>query len=376
MRKAICLLLALAMVFTLVACTTTPAATNPPAPTPTAPAATPTPVAPTPGAEVTPDVTTPTTAWDPAKIGEHTFILAHGMAEMSQVGMQYHEFALAVAELSGGKITVEERIAGSLLSDTETFDAIMDGTIDFCHSMGSYVSGTVKDLTPMTIAGYYGGDDWLGYAEDTYDLLGDIYADYGIKYLGALYQGNSVIVCTDKQVKAPADVKGMTFRASGTWVSKTVEAWGGAATTIGLADLADAFSKKTVQGTATGLNIVVPFMIYEVTKYITLTTISEGFAALLMNGDTWESLNADEQALIAEAGKIFVQKAHDIAIANTAVYVKTIEDSGLNEIYQLTAAEQQEFIDLAYSLFPQMESEVGPKGLELINLLKNINGIA
>jgi TRAP-type C4-dicarboxylate transport system substrate-binding protein len=154
-----------------------------------------------------------------------------------------------------------------------------------------------------------------------------------------------------------------------------VEAWGGAATTIGLADLADAFSKKTVQGTATGLNIIVPFKIYEVTKYLTLTSISEGFAALIMNGDTWESLNADEQALIAEAGKVFVQKAYDIAIANTDVYVGTIEDDGLNEVYELTAAEQQDFINVAYSLFPQMESEVGDKGQQLRDLLKQSNGI-
>ncbi len=167
----------------------------------------------------------------------------------------------------------------------------------------------------------------------------------------------------------------MTFRASGTWVSKTVEAWGGAATTIGLPDLADAFSKNTVEGTATGWNIIVPFSIYEVTDYITVTTISEGFAALLMNGDTWASLNEDEQALIMEAGNVFVQKAYDMAIELTADYTNTVETAGHNEIYNLTPEEQQEFINLAYSLFPQMEPEVGEKGMQLINLLKEINGI-
>ena len=314
-------------------------------------------------------------AWNPNNIGNHTFILAHGMAESSQVGMQYHEFALAVGELSGGKIKVEERIAGTLVTDTETFDAILNGTIDFCHSMGSYVSGTVRDLSPLTIAGYYGGSDWLGFQRDTQDLLTDIYGDYGIKYVGALFQGNSVIVCTDKQIKQPADVKGMTFRASGIWVAKTVDAWGAAAVNITLPELADSFSKKTVQGVATGMNIIVPFKIFEVAKYLSLTSISEGFAALLMNGDTWKSLNADEQALIMEAGKIFVQKAYDIAIANNKIYEDTVDKAGLNEVYKLSAAEQQQFINLSYSLFDQMTSEVGDKGMQLIKLLKQINGI-
>ncbi len=171
-------------------------------------------------------------------------------------------------------------------------------------------------------------------------------------------------------------MKGLAFRASGEWVSKTVSAWGGSATTIGLADLADAFSKKTVQGVATGMNIIVPFKIYEVAKYITFTTISEGFAARLRNGETWDSLNADAQARVMEAGKMFRQKAYDIAITNVGVYEKTINDSGLNEVYKLTADEQKQFVELAYGLYDEMAPLVGEKGSQLITLLKEINGIA
>jgi len=315
--------------------------------------------------------------WNPDNIGEHKFVLAHGLPETGMTGVQYHQFALAVEELSGGKMIVEEKIGGTLLADTETLDAVMDGTIDFCHSMGSYVSGTITDLSPLTVAGYYAGDDWKGFVKDTHDLIESIYADYGIKYLGALYQNNSAIVCTDKQIKSPSDVKGLTFRASGTWISKTVEAWGGAATTIGLADLADAFQKKTVSGTATGYNIIVPFKLYEVAKYVTETTISEGFAALLMNGDTWNSLNEDEQKLIQAAGDIFQDKSFEIGTQFGDEYIKTIEESGMNEIYKLSDEEQKEFQQLAFGLFDQMidEAGLGEKGIKLIEELKKINGI-
>ena len=314
-------------------------------------------------------------AWNKDNIRERTFILGHGQGETSQVGMQYHEFALAVEELSGGKMKVEERIAGTLVTDTETLDAILDNVIDFAHSMGSYVTGLVTDISPLCIAGYYGGDDWNGFADGIFDLVSDIYGDYKIKFVAPLYQGNSYIACTEKQIKAPGDVVGLTFRASGTWVSKTVDAWGGSAITIGLADLADAFSKGTVQGVATGMNIIVPFKIYEVAKYITFTSISEGFAALLMSGTTWESLNADEQALIMEAGKIFQKKAFDIAIKNIGVYEDTITSEGKNVVYKLNDDEQKQFIERAYSVYGEMEGELGEKGLKLISILKNINGI-
>ena len=375
MKRIVCLILALVMVFSLAACGSKPADTPADKPAANAPADTPADKpADAPAAEPAGDG-----SWDINNIGEHKFILAHGQAETSQNGIIYHMFAEKVNELSQGKMVIEEKIGGTLVSDTETLDAIMDGTIDFCHSMGSYTDGTIKDISPLTIAGYYGGDDWLGFAEDTHDLIESIYADYGIKFMGALYQGDSVIVCNDKQIKNPGDVAGLTFRASGTWVSKTVQAWGGAATTIGLADLADAFSKKTVSGVATGYNIIVPFKIYEVAKYITNTTISEGFAALLMNGDTWASLNADEQALLEEAAQIWVKEAHDKACELTVGYKQAIADAGVNEIYDLTAEEQIEFVKLAQSLFAEMEAQdglLGEKGMQLINLLKEINGLA
>ena len=379
MKKTISLLLIFTLVFALAGCggssapAPAPPAPSPSEPTPAAPAPT-TPATPAPSEPTAPAA--PTTAWNPDNIRNQTFILGHGQGETSQVGVQYHEFALAVEDLSGGKMKVEERIAGTLVTDTETLDAILDNVIDFAHSMGSYVTGLVTDLSPLTIAGYYGGDDWNGFADGIFDLVSNIYGDYHIKYVAPLYQGNSYIACTAKQIKVPGDVAGLTFRASGTWVSKTVDAWGGAAVTIGLADLADAFSKNAVQGVATGMNIIVPFKIYEVAKYITFTSISEGFAALLMSGDTWDRLNADEQALIMEAGKIFQHKAYDIAIENIGVYENTIVSEGKNEVYTLSDSEQKQFIERAYSVYNEMEGELGPKGLQLIGILKDINGIS
>jgi|GEM_PF-2439463 len=374
MKKTISLLLVSILLFSLAACggsnASAPPASTPPASTP--PAAT----TPAPSTPSTPEPAAPATAWNLDNIRSQSFILGHGQGETSQVGVQYHEFALAVEELSGGKMKVEERIAGTLVTDTETLDAILDSVIDFAHSMGSYVTGLVTDLSPLTIAGYYGGDDWNSFADGIFDLVSDIYGDYNIKYVAPLYQGNSYIACTQRQIKVPGDVAGLTFRASGTWVSKTVDAWGGAAVTIGLADLADSFSKNAVQGVATGMNIIVPFKIYEVAKYITFTSISEGFAALLMSGDTWARLNADEQAVIMEAGKIFQRKAYDIAIENIGVYEDTITSEGKNEVYTLSAGEQKQFIERAYSVYNEMEGELGPKGLELIGILKRINGIS
>ena len=57
-------------------------------------------------------------------------------------------------------------------------------------------------------------------------------------------------------------------------------------------------------------------------------------------------------------------------------YKKQVLDAGVNEYYELTDAEQKEFIEAAYGLFDEMAPELGEKGLALIDVLKDINGIA
>ena len=397
MKKALSIILALALMFSVAAlagCGEKDAGTPAPAPAASSDAPAPAPAssdAPAPAAPASSDAPAPAPApapeepaagndlpWNPDNIRNQHFILAHGMAAENVVSRCYHEFCEIVRDLSDGKMDIEEKIGGTLVTDTETFDALLDGMVDFIHSMGSYVNEIVIDLSPLTIAGYYGGNNWLEFAFGTKDLVSQIYGDYGVKYLGALYQGTSVIACSRRQITQPSDVAGLAFRGSGRWPMKTIEAWGGAASNIALPQLADAFSKNTVEGVVTGWTIIGGWGIYEVARYLTTTNICEGFAALLMNGDRWAGLNADEQALLTYAGERFMEANYALTIDACQDYLNRVVSEGVNELYELPAADNQTFVELAYGLYPEMvaEGNLGPKGLQLIDILKQFNGIA
>ncbi len=360
MKKALSILLVLLLVASLAACGGKATPSPSPSAQPSTPAETATPSAPAGSGGINLD-----------NVRERTFILAHGIPAQAMTGQQYHAFAEAVKELSGGKMIVEEKVGGTLVTDTETLDAVMDGTVDFVHSMGSYITGQIPNIAPLCIYGYFSGtsDEWLEFADAIRDTVSEIYAEHGIHFVGSLYQGSAVIVNTHKLIKTPDDMKGEFFRASGTWISKSIQAWGATPTTIPLADLTTAFERNTVQGTATGWNIAVPFKLYEVAKNFTFTDIGEGYAALLMNGDTWNSLNDDEKAVITEAGKIFEKKSVEIALGLREEYAKTVEEAGINT-YTLTEAEQKAFTDLSTALFDEVKNEVTGPGLKLIEILK------
>jgi TRAP-type C4-dicarboxylate transport system substrate-binding protein len=111
-----------------------------------------------------------------------------------------------------------------------------------------------------------------------------------------------------------------------------------------------------------------------VAKYLTTSNITEGFAALLMNGDSWNSLNADEQALVAYAGDFFVNNNFELTKVECQNYYDKIKSEGKNEIYELTAAENKAFLDIANSLYPEMAKSLGDKGKQLIDQLDFYNG--
>ena len=218
MKKALCLTLAVVMLFAVAACggnggqqspaNTPPATASPPAGGSEAPA----------GGDGN------GLSWNPDNIREQTFIMAHGLPATGMTGLQYNEFAVAVEELSGGKMVVDQRIGGTLLTDTETLDGVMMGTVDFVHNLTAFITGVITDVSPLSMPGYYAGDDWFGFLDSSRDIITDIYAEYGVKFLGSVAQGKSAIVCTERQIRSPGDAAGLSFRASGTWISRNVEA--------------------------------------------------------------------------------------------------------------------------------------------------------
>ena len=299
--------------------------------------------------------------------------LGHNVAASGITGEQYHAFAEAVAKESGGTIKVTEYTAGSLITDTQALDAMMDGTCDFAHGMVSYLDGVIKDLVPLEVPGYYSGDDFMAFSDGVQEILEDIFADYGVKFLGCNYQGQAAFVSPTKQILSPADLQGMSVRASGTYIGKAVQNWGGAPTTISLPDLTTALERKTVDAAYTGWTVVGSFKLYEMAPYVTITSITESFGCLMMSMKTWDSLTPDQQAAIERAAESWRQETYDIGLEFRQQYIDEMTAGGAT-VVELSAEETQPFTDLSTSLYDEIEGTLGEKGQTLLDTLKELNG--
>lgn len=303
---------------------------------------------------------------------EVTLKMGHGLPASGMAGQTYAKFAELVSELSNGSMEVEIHSDGTLISDTDCFDSVMSGTIDFTHDAVNRESGTIPDIAPLEIPGYFASDTdtWLQFAEDLREPLDELYADYNIKYIAANYQGTSVFVSNGVQIKKPDDVKGKSVRAIGTWLSKAVESWGGAAVSLGLADLPNGLERGTVDAAYTAWSVAIPNSLYEVSDYITYTNMCETYACLLMNLDSWNGLTAEQQDVLIEAGKQFEEYSVELANEMEEQGKQTAADNGC-EVYSLTEEEKAAFVDAVEPLFDECASSLTDKGQKILDIINS-----
>lgn len=311
---------------------------------------------------------------DAAKDSEPvTLKLSINTAAQSITGVQYQTFADLVKEESGGSVIVEVYAAGSLVDDTGLLDAVMDGTCDMGHGMVSYMDGLIKDLVPLEIPGYYSGDDFMEFSNGVQSVMESIMADYGVKFIGCNYQGQAGFVATTAPVQSPDDLSGKAVRAAGTYISKAVEAWGGSPTTIALPDLTTALERKTVDVAYTGWTVIGGFKLYEMAPNVTFTTITESYGCLLMSQASYDKLTPDQQAAIDRAAERWREETYNVGVGYRQQYIDEMKAAGVN-VVELTAEQTKPFTDLTAPMFDEIEGQLGEKGLELLNTLRELNG--
>ena len=311
----------------------------------------------------------------PAGGGGDVLVLrfSHEHAPTSLTGLQYQAFADAVYELSEGTMRVEIHPGGTIMPNAAALDGLMDGIVDIAHIMVSFVTGTIGDMAPLEVFGFYNNADaeWQYFLGEIRPVLEQIYAPFGIKYLGAGFQGEMVFLCTTRQILTPADMQGLTFRSAGIWYGRFTEAFGAAPTVIPPAELATAFERGTVQGTVVGWNMTVPLALFESAHYISETSYEAFFAHMAMSMDSWNRLTPEQQDIIARASRVYEEEAERIGRELIAQYRQTAIDNG-NSVVVLTPEQQQAFIDLVVPLYDQMD--LTEHGQELVDILTRIRG--
>ena len=297
MKKALALLLALIMVFALVAC----------------------------GAEATPETET-TVDQDAVDMdGERTYdkpeitiVLSDINNADSILGKASQQIADLVNEKSNGRIYIDTYHGGQLGTEEENIENLRVGTVGITRINVANLQSRGIDVPEYTLFG-------LPYLLRSKDhAVSFFYSDRGEELAsrigevtnGEIYAMPGYIISTPRHffsktpVTCMADMKGMKVRSETTEMKiDMMAAFGMSATPMGLNDMYSALQTGMIDGGEHNLTSIKSYAFYEQCPYILLTHNNYNANIYLISGTVYDMLNDEDRTLINECVREACEKA-------------------------------------------------------------------
>ena len=353
MKKLVCIILALFMVFGLAACSSSgeTAATQSASAEAT--------VAETASTEASSSAEASASAETAAYTGEEmTIVFATADTETSVEGQGFALFKDLVEETTDGKVQIEVYFNSTLLEMDQEIPALMKGTIG------------------MTDQGATDYATWLGMVESCYffknteDMKNFYYSDiaerlyeefaqeYGIRFLGVYGNGRRTVnINEDKKVTCRADLANVKMRFPNTesalfWG----ESLGANPVPLGFSDVYLSLQTGAIDGQDNAVSLIRANSFYEVTKSVTITGHIVSRNTIFINDALYQSMSPELQKIISDSVREACDWITDTSLANEADDIAFLEEQGL-KVYQLTDEELKAYSEEVKAYY--FESEAG-----------------
>lgn len=290
-------------------------------------------------------------------------VLAHSATPDNSLSVAYDKFAEIVKAKSNGKLIIEVHGGGSLAGDQTAVEGVKMGTID----IGSSAS---NNMAPFTSAFLYADLPYIFNSIDSshkvwWGPIGDelkqkVEKDINSKVLFYLDTGGGfrVIINNKKEVKTPADLKGLKLRATASPIEVALlKAWGANPTPIPWPEVYTALEQKVVDGENLHPVWIYQAKHYEALKYMTEVKAMSNVHVALMSKKAWDGLTPDQQKIIMDAGKETQEFCAKVDAAQGEESLKKIQEGGI-KLYKPTPEEAKQWKDAAIAIWPQFYDKV------------------
>ncbi len=238
---------------------------------------------------------------------EESVVLHFGATQSTTMAWYRAAETLAetVYEESNGTIEISLEFGGVWGSDKEHLEAIENGTLDIS------INSTVGTDAYVTSIGWVN----LPYLINTYEAVEEliyngwvgesITADVeaaGLKVMGLTATDFRWIQTTGGSVESAADMSGLKLRTpESTMFVSFFQELGANPTAMAIGEVASAMQQGTIDGQDNGPIISCSMGFEQIGKYWTKSNHSFAAAVVTMNNDKFESLSANQQAILSAA---------------------------------------------------------------------------
>lgn len=268
-----------------------------------------------------------------------------------------------VAEKSGGTIDLELFPNSTLGKKNDLIDQMLLGQNVITVADGAFLADYgVKDF------GFF----YAPYAFDNWDQLwtvldSDWYSDLkdklaqagGIRVVSSNWIYGARDILSTKQVKTPADLKGLKLRVSSNDLSvKSFESLGATPVGMDMSDVYQAMSGKTIDAVENPITSLYNRSFQEVGKYLCKDEHILATSMWICGESFYSTLTEEQQKWLCEAADEAGLYNNDLYEDATTEAEKGMTDAGVT-IYTPTDSEKKEWIDAAQPFFETADKTMG-----------------
>ena len=266
-----------------------------------------------------------------------------------------------------GRVEWQNYPNSTMGSEREIGEQVMDGTLDAAlvgpSNIISFAPMNAVRLQDVPFL-FYDQDELYDATDEWYrDMINAECEPYGFTTIFYEYIIGQEIENTKRPIYTPEDVVGMKIRVyDSIGPYKFLEACGGLPVAMNFSEVYTGISQGAIDGLYTTTSNFVPQKFTEVCKYHTKLTITNLGMTLMFNLDSLNSLPADLQEAIYEAGAATEEYCRTVVGPETreSVYDE-IAAAGV-EINEVTDEQYQVFVDLIEEYcYDELREEIGPE---------------
>ena len=220
-------------------------------------------------------------------------------------------FKKNVEERSKGRLKIEIYPNGSLGGDVQLTEAVATGSLDMALPSTSVLT-TYSDEFGILDMPYLFKDAQSAFAAmdgDVGKTLADKVKAKGIDILGYTYNGPRSTTSKVKPIEKPEDLQGLKMRVMESPIFidyyKTL---GANPTPMSFTELYTGLQQGTVEAQENPPSLTFANKFYEVQKYSSIDEHVHNFLAFLINDNKFKSLSADDQKILTEEAKKYVDE--------------------------------------------------------------------
>lgn len=234
-----------------------------------------------------------------------TFQLAHVYAPDSVWNRGSELAAEIVAERTDGLIEIDIYPASQLGTEEEITEGAIFGSIDIVISGAGQIGNLFKPLFVAEMPYIFEDLDHIGRfaASDIgQQMFEDLREVHNVRVIGPTSFGIRHIISVDNPVETPDDLSGFTLRVPEQEVTIAyADAMGAEPTPIAYDEAYTALATGVADGLENPLEAFKTMRFYEVANYVNLTSHVSNLLLFLMNEDSFQRLNEEQQEIVLDA---------------------------------------------------------------------------